>query len=113
MQSTKMLIGGVVLTSFGAIGLLAGSSMFSASSRESFERTTCVPESFCPPPEDHAGLRAAGMITLIASGVAIAGGIPLIIIGLKRVPVKPEAKSAHLRLEVRVGSPGGVLRLQF
>lgn len=106
-----MVIGGIVLASFGGIGFIAGSALLAAGNAQNDSK--CIPDFPCNlPPEDHS-FEIAGVVTLVTGGIMLGVGIPLILYGSKRVPVKPEPHAARLMPEVRVGPRGGTLRWQF
>jgi hypothetical protein len=116
-RSPGMVIGGIVLTGVGGIGVLAGLLMLSAAeTRSMFAK--CIPDVPCNPP-DHSGLETGGVVTMIAGGVAVAVGIPLILYGRKKVPVKPEpptagfAPAARFAPDVSIGLHRFALGWQF
>jgi hypothetical protein len=110
-QSFGMIVSGALLLSFGVTGILAGSSMVIAATRTP-EIVPCFPGAECAPTRaDHSALEAVGVTTLVISSLATIGGIPLLVIGAKKVPARTETTA--LRPEVRVGPTGGALRWHF
>lgn len=127
MRSAGMVAGGVVLLSFGVVGLFAGSAMISAHEPTVDQPTTCFD---CGGLEDTTGggssasnlvlkpgFQPAGIATLIGSAVAIGAAIPLIVIGAKKVPYTDAspaaAKAAALAPTVRVGPASATVAWQF
>jgi hypothetical protein len=107
-RSPGMVVGGILLSSFSLVAFVAGAAMLSADSGESDSQ--CIPDVPCnPAPEDHT-LRTAGVVTLITGGVLLGVGIPLLLYGSKKVPVKTAPPAARFMPEVRVGPLGGALR---
>lgn len=110
-QSFGMMVSGILLMSFGVTSVLSGSMMVIAATRPP-EIPPCIPGAECTPTRaDHTALEAVGVTTLVVSSLATVGGIPLLLIGSKKVPAKPEATA--LRPEVRIGPTGGALRWHF
>ncbi|AKT43495.1 hypothetical protein [Chondromyces crocatus] len=108
-RSVGMMVGGIVLSSVGAVLTTLGTAM--SLSSNSYDCPPCVYEGPCPSCEESSP--PAGPIVLIVGGLlAVGGGIPLIVYGAKRVPVidgDAEAPEAALLL-----GPGGLtLRGQF
>lgn len=106
-----MVLGGILLASFGGIGFIAGTAMLVGGGTQG--ESQCIPDVPCNPvPEDHS-LQIGGVVTLVLGGVMLGVGIPLIMYGSKRVPVKPAPAAARLMPDLRVGPRGGTLRWQF
>jgi hypothetical protein len=125
IRSSGLLAGGVLLVSFGLIGVVAGSSMIGA--HEPTQDENDIPPCFddtgsgCGVPLGPTaivykpGMRTAGIATLVGSVVAMGAGIPLLVLGAKKVPVLDDdaAKAAKLTPTLRVGSSGATLTWQF
>lgn len=125
-RSTGMIAGGVLLLSFGLVGIVAGSAMVGAhvpTDDNNNVPTPCFDRFDCGGLERDTqqqvvlkpGLKTAGIATLVGSGVAMAAGIPLLVIGAKKVPVLDDAaaRAAKLTPTLRVGSAGATLTWQF
>lgn len=87
-----MMVGGVLLTTGGILGVLIGSAVATTASDQipiycdqGFGPTICETRA------DETQL-AVGIATLVTGFVAIGVGIPLWVIGGKRVPVKEGSK---------------------
>ncbi len=126
-RSTGMVAGGVVLLSFGVVGLFAGSAMIGAHEPTVDQPNTCLDCGF----EDGGGSRdtgsssvvlkpgfqTAGIVTLIGSAVAVAAAIPLIVIGARKVPytdaASPATTAAKLTPTLRIGAANATVLWQF
>lgn len=93
-NSVGMMVGGIILTSAGAIMLTLGGVVYSSS-----QNIVCDIGSDC---RDEQGERA-GLILALAGLAGIGVGIPLIVVGARKVPATPEPPSAALLL-----GPGGL-----
>ncbi len=123
MRSSGMVAGGTLLLSFGLVGLIAGSAMVSAHEpRDDRGDSPCFTASECDFNEQTTpsvvlkpGFRAAGIATLVGSVVAMGAGIPLLMIGAKKVPVLDDdaARAAKLSPTLRVGAASATLTWQF
>lgn len=119
MRSPGLVAGGVVLLSFGVVGLFAGSAMVGAHEPTGSQPNVCTDCSFdgsggtfsAPSVKLKPGFAAAGIGTLIGSVVAIGVSIPLIVIGAKKVP--HVTKEARLTPSIGVGPASATLRWQF
>lgn len=121
VRSSGMIAGGVLLLSFGLVGVVAGSAMVGAHVPKL--RQDDIPSCFddiCGggfPQASSAvvlkpGMRTAGIATLVGSVVAMSAGIPLLVLGAKKVPVSDD-KAAKMTPTLRVGSAGATLTWQF
>ena len=127
-RSSKMVAGGVVLLSFGMVGLFAGSAMVAAHEPLP-DPNSCFGCGFeedggrggsgssTPTVVIKPGFKTAGIVTLVGSVAAIAASIPIIVIGAKKVPyaddASPAAKAARLTPSVHVGPASATLTWQF
>jgi hypothetical protein len=113
-QSSVMMGIGITLLAAGGSGLIMGTSMFSAGGKTTYDYPPCSPDGFtCPDPviSTNTGLRNAGIAALVLGTASIAVGIPLVVIGGKRVPDN-DPPTALLPV-VRVGAGGGGMTWQF
>jgi hypothetical protein len=129
MRSAGMVGGGVVLLSFGVIGMFAGSAMIGAHEPIVDQPNNCFD---CGGFEDSGGggngsstsnvvlkpgFQSAGIATLIGSAVAIGAAIPLIVIGAKKVhyadAASPAASAAMQTPSLHVGPTGATVIWQF
>ena len=125
-RSSGMVAGGVVLLSFGMVGLFAGSAMvaaheplpddnscFDCGFEEGGGRGGSSTSALVLKP----GFQTAGIVTLVGSVAAIGASIPIIVIGAKKVPytddASPAAKAARLAPSVHVGPASATLTWQF
>ncbi|WP_080682321.1 serine/threonine-protein kinase [Sorangium cellulosum] len=95
-RSKGMMVTGIVLTSIGAVALLGGGLALAADSATDPEYTGDPTDPFEEELgyEEDASAAEAG-VALILGGVVFAGvGIPLAIVGGRKVPVQPEKKAA-------------------
>ena len=126
IRSSGLLAGGVLLLSLGLVGVVAGSSMIGAHepTRDPNDIPPCFDDTgsgcggipaFSSEVVLKPGMRTAGIATLIGSAVSMGVGIPLIVLGAKRVPVLDDdaARAAKLTPTLRVGSSGATLTWQF
>jgi hypothetical protein len=91
-RSTGVWITGIVLTVIGGGSLAAGSLVFASAGEES-DCPPCVSGDCACDGDDDTG--AASTVSLIVGAVGLGAGIPMILWGGKKVPVKP-APSATL-----------------
>jgi hypothetical protein len=124
MRSAGLVAGGVVLLSFGVVGLFAGSAMVGAHEPTSTQPNTCFDCNFdgsgsvsTPAAILKPGFKTAGIGTLIGSVVAIGASIPLIVLGARKVPVvdsaSPAARAAKLTPSIGVGPGSATLVWKF
>jgi len=124
-RSTGMVAGGVVLMSFGLVGLFAGSAMVAAHEPTvEFDNNQCFD---CGGFEGGSGgnptmafvvlkpgFKTAGIATLVGSTVAMGAGIALLVIGGKKVPYGEGAMGAAKETpSLRVGATGATFSVQF
>jgi hypothetical protein len=92
-RNTGMMIAGILLTSGGAIGLIIGAAVTANASNQI--------DVYCPngsgstfrcSTRDNEGQKTAGYGLMIGSAIALAGGIPLWIVGGQKVPVTGKGK---------------------
>jgi hypothetical protein len=86
-NSVPLMVTGILLTSVGAIGLVAGGALY-ASASDRID-VYCDDGSFvyqCQTRDDE-DRQVGGAVLMIAGGAALAVGIPLLIVGARKVPV--------------------------
>jgi len=114
-----MMVGGVLLTTGGILGVLIGSAVASSASEQI--EIYCDQGGFvgvCERRTDE-GQQAAGIAVLVTGFVALGVGIPLWVIGGKRVPIKDDAAptsttdAPKTSLELVVGPSSAALRATF
>jgi hypothetical protein len=125
MHSTPLVAGGVVLLSFGVVGVFAGSAMVGAHEPTGNGSSNCLSCNFDGSGSSGGssrvvlkpGFQEAGIGTLIGSVVAIGAAIPMLVIGSKQVPYadssSPAAKAARLSPSLRVAPGSATLTWQF
>lgn len=87
-NSTGMMVTGIVLTGVGVVGLLSGAILYSAANtQQTYDSLDCISSEYCNY-DDHEDEKVAGVALMIAGGAAIAVGIPLLVIGARKVPVR-------------------------
>lgn len=100
--STPMFVAGIVTLSVGGVVAIIGSAVLASSGDEVqvyCDNPDGSPGSYpCRTAEDTSG-RGLGIGLLVAGGVGVAAGIPLLILGSRRVPADPA-------VAVRVGPNG-------
>lgn len=116
----KMMITGIVAASTGVATLIAGSILMSIAT-ERIDVYRDGPAYCCS--IDDAPLRNAGIAMLVAGGITATVGVPLWMIGGRRVPIRgatekptaaPQATAPTLRAPLlRVGATGASVSWQF
>lgn len=114
--STPMMVVGITATGLGVIGIFAGAFVLS----ESENNNDClyytdVSYGGCgTTDEDQA---TTGTVLLVVGGITAVLGIPLIVVGARKVPkttpTDPTQPIVSLRPEVRIGSRSAALRWAF
>ena len=82
-----MMVTGIVLTGVGVIALLSGAIVYTSANTQQQYDVLCDNGSYCSY-DDHEDEKVAGVAVMIAGGAAIAVGIPLLVIGARKVPVR-------------------------
>lgn len=108
--STPLFVSGIVALSLGGVGVIAGSVLWGAGSSQ-YELYCTDDSGFASPcgEADDPDKRDAGVGLLVAGGVLAAAGIPMLIVGGRRVP-KDEAPPS---VSAAVGPRGATVRLTF
>lgn len=113
--STPMMVVGISATGLGVIGIFAGAFLLSES--ESYNDClyySGVDYGGCGTDEDKA---TTGTVLLVVGGITAVLGIPLIVVGARKVPkttpADPTQPAVSLRPEVRIGSRSAALRWTF
>src|SRR5262249_31940905 len=102
IKSPGMVIGGSILTAVGGIGLFTGMFM-------GISGANCgIFSSF----REDTGKRGARVILLIPRSGGRGVGIPLIVVGKKKVPPRPELRQEPVA-SVRVGPQGAAFKFTF
>ncbi len=110
-RSTGAMVGGIVLTSLGALAMAIGTAMYVDTVSGCTEtpingqifRTNC----------DNAGTKLAGMTTLLVGATGVAFGVPLWIYGSEKVAKMPEDQAPRPAAAVVVGPAGATLHVTF
>lgn len=123
-HNSGMMIGGVLLTTGGILGVLIGAAVTTTASDQI--PIYCEQNGFVDVCETRADEKqlAVGVATLVTGFVAIGVGIPLWVIGGKRVPVKekpadqqptqqPTPEAPKTGLQLIVGPSSAALRATF
>jgi hypothetical protein len=115
-RSTGMMVGGILLTAFGAIGLGAGGVVYASSQTVQFD-TTCTSNTNCFT-TNRGGDKTAGIVLMVAGLAGIGVGIPLIVIGARKVPVdrsNPEKAREREERDAKlvVGPASAALHVSF
>jgi hypothetical protein len=113
--STPMMVVGITLTGLGVIGLFAGAFLLSeAESNNDCIYYADVTYGGCGTDEDKA---TSGTVLLVVGGITAVIGIPLIVVGARKVPktdpADPAQPAVSLRPEILIGSRSAALRWSF
>ncbi|APR85372.1 Hypothetical protein A7982_10721 [Minicystis rosea] len=95
-RSTTMMGIGIALMALGGTGIIIGSSMFArGNQQESYTIPPCAPESPCDftPPAPDTALKNGGIAVLAIGAAALVAGLPLTILGARRVPAQTKASA--------------------
>jgi hypothetical protein len=114
-KSEGMMYGGMALTGGGVVGFLVGSILL-ATANDRYE-IYCDYGGYtgiCEMRDDEPRM-ATGTAITVAGGLMLAVGIPLWVIGAKKVPIKPsdEAPKTTLRTTLSVGVTSATLHVAF
>lgn len=108
--SSPMFVGGIVALSLGGVGLIAGSVLYGSGASK--YDVYCTDEdgftNVCGEADD-PDERGPGLALLVAGGVLVAGGIPLVLVGGRKVPkgkVPPPVTAS-------IGPTGASVRVVF
>jgi hypothetical protein len=87
-----LLITGIILAANGAIAAGAGMAIYGASGTSN----TCDSHNYCY--SESTGNGGLGIGLMVTGGILVVGGVPLLILGMIKVPNKPEdsAKSSFV-----------------
>jgi hypothetical protein len=113
-HNPAMAAGGIALVAVGGVLLVAGTATYAAGAQTTLEFPPCPADVPCNPIETsrHPELRDAGIAMMVGSVAMIAAGIPLIVIGSRRVTDRPEPAQSLLP-DLRVGAGGLSARWSF
>lgn len=114
-NNPSMMVGGIALTAGGAIGFFTGTALLASASQRyeiycDYGGYTSVCERLPDEPR-----QVAGVLVSVAGGIMLAVGIPLWIIGSKKVPVKSESEkpSAERQASLSIGPGSAALTVRF
>lgn len=85
-----MMVTGIVLTAAGPLAMSLGALVIVGANSVACE--PCPMTGPCPPCKDESSERG-GMVLVVGGAAALAVGIPLIVVGARRVPAQPEAQT--------------------
>lgn len=107
-RSPTMVTVGAVMIGVGSAAAIAGAALMAAGTTTTFGSGGCDPSGFCRDPalQTRPGLTAGGAVMVALGTVSLSAGIPVLAVGMQRVPLRPESA---LVPEVRVGAGGAVL----
>jgi hypothetical protein len=109
-RSPAAMVGGILLTSLGAIGMALGTGVYvDAASCADTNVAGTVVRTNCP---NRSGGKLFGMTMLLGSASGAALGVPLWIYGAEKVAALPE-DAAPIRAAVVVGPASGGFRVLF
>jgi hypothetical protein len=113
-HNPAMAAGGIVLVALGGVALVAGATLVGAGGPTMEVFPPCPVDVKCDPIEQsrNPGLRDAGIGLLVGSVALLGAGIPLVVIGSRRVTDRPEPARSFLP-DVRVGAGGLSARWSF
>ena len=108
-RSSGAMIGGILLTSLGAVGMASGSAIYAeAAGGCSTNFDNGFGETIC---SDSEG-KLVGMTVLLTSAVVAAVGVPLWIYGAEKIAV-PSSEQPIREVSVRVGPTSATLHVSF
>jgi hypothetical protein len=117
-RSVGMMVAGIVLTSIGAVAAVAGAVV----ADEAEEGEVECDFDFCEREVDEER-RTAGIVVAVAGVAMLGAGIPLIIVGARKVPAEPgesSRRAAPPRVALKLGTaalegvaPGANLHVSF
>lgn len=109
-RSTGMMVGGIVVLGVGSVSLLAGVVTVAAAQNATYRCNYDDYTDSCHFETDE-GAQAAGIVMMVVGGAAVAVGLPLLLVGVSKVPVEEE--SAWYTPDVRVGLRGALAEWRF
>jgi hypothetical protein len=100
---------GIVLSGAGVIMILAGSAVYSTP--DAYDCSCITAPCDCGSSSD----TTTGTVLLVAGAIAAVGGIPLIVIGARKVPAEPEknVEATAFLPELGIGPASASLRWSF
>lgn len=108
-NSTGMIAGGITLITIGSVGSIIGAALL-ASGTAANDDWICSDFECFPTSPSTNGRTVGGAVMVGVSMAALVAGIPLLAVGMRKVPARPETV---LVPAVRLGVGGGSLRWQF
>lgn len=114
-KSPAMIGVGITLLSVGTLSAIVGSALYSAGAKTNYDYAVCNVEFDCLPTVSTDGGLKGGGIAMIAIGtLAVAIGIPVLAVGLRKVANNPAPPAGASALpEIRVGVSGAELAFRF
>ena len=112
-NSTGMMAGGITLVTVGSVGSIIGAALLAVGTSTQYDYPPCAFDSIdCSPTRvNNSGMVGGGATMVAISTAALVVGIPLLAVGVRKVPARPDA--ASLVPEVRLGAATGTLRWWF
>jgi hypothetical protein len=114
------MIGGILSTSIGAILVGVGAVLFvDAENRQVVRGCDCSTNGPCNcgggfDASNEDDRKTTATVVMVVGGVLTAAGIPMIIVGARKVPIDPaEEPKASLAPELRVSASKAALRWRF
>jgi hypothetical protein len=103
-RSPGMFAGGIALSSIGGVGIITGLVVVGVASspKRSCDLSISITNTGCTV-EEQTGLRNAGIAITVLGVASLAAGIPLAVIGGRKVPANPEPAQARLTFEPWIG----------
>lgn len=110
-RSPGAMVGGIVLTSLGAVAMAAGTGAYVDAVGSCVESNVggTLFRSHC----DNAGTKLAAMTTLLVGATAVAFGVPLWIYGSDKVAAKPDDQAPKPSAAVVIGPGAATLQITF
>lgn len=117
-RSKGMMAGGIVLIGVGALSLITGLVTYAVGSIGPYQSSNCYGSyncggSYVP----DSGTRTAGIVLMVGGVAGLGVGIPLTVIGAKKVPVDPQTgepkTEASTTPTLRIGPTNASLQFAF
>jgi hypothetical protein len=110
--SSTMFGVGVTMIVAGTSAALVGSALYGVGSKKTYEYPTDCVDYYCEPTiNQKTGLKYGGATMIALGTTALAVGIPLMLVGMRRVAIDP--KPSAFVPAVRVGPGGGSVTWRF
>ncbi len=115
-KSPAMIGTGIGLITVGTAVALIGAGVYSGGAKTIYDYRGCASNSFDCVVEvpTNSGLKAGGMAMVVMGTVAMAVGIPVLLVGLKKVANSPDKPAiASIAPEIRIGAGSFGLSFRF